>query len=51
MLTIYNRQNFHIDKEESLDELTEREISIEVRIDFSDHEQCSKERNDFCKGK
>jgi putative ATP-dependent endonuclease of the OLD family len=33
------RQDFHIGKEENPDDLTERVLSIEVRIDFSEEEQ------------
>jgi putative ATP-dependent endonuclease of OLD family len=33
------RQDFHIGKDEQPDEITEREISIEVRIDFSEKEK------------
>lgn len=34
-----SRQDFHIGKDENPDEITERELSIEVRIDFSDEEK------------
>ncbi len=33
------RQDFHIGKDENPDEITERELSIEVRLDFSEEEQ------------
>ncbi|HLT42819.1 MAG TPA: AAA family ATPase [Sphingobacteriaceae bacterium] len=33
------RQDFHIGKDENPDEITERALSIEVRIDFSEEEQ------------
>lgn len=33
------RQDFHIGKDENPDEIIERELSIEVRIDFSEKEQ------------
>ncbi|PPL02281.1 ATP-dependent nuclease [Parapedobacter indicus] len=33
------RQDFHIGKDENSDEITERALSIEVRIDFSEDEQ------------
>ncbi|MBS1778730.1 MAG: AAA family ATPase [Bacteroidetes bacterium] len=33
------RQDFHIGKDENPDEITDRELSIEARIDFSEEEQ------------
>jgi putative ATP-dependent endonuclease of OLD family len=33
------RQDFHVGKEEKLDEITERTLSIEVRIDFDEEEK------------
>jgi hypothetical protein len=33
------RQDFHIGKDENPDDITERELAIEVRIDFSEEEQ------------
>lgn len=33
------RQDFHIGKDENPDEITERELAIEVRIDFSEEEK------------
>lgn len=33
------RQDFHIGKDENSDEITDRELSIEARIDFSEEEQ------------
>ncbi|ACU60660.1 ATP-dependent nuclease [Chitinophaga pinensis] len=33
------REDFHIGKDENSDEITERELSIEVRIDFTEEEQ------------
>lgn len=33
------RQDFHIGKDENPDEITERALSVEVRIDFSEEEQ------------
>src|SRR5690606_15187750 len=33
------RQDFHIGKDENFEEISERELSIEVRIDFSEEEQ------------
>lgn len=35
----FYRQDFHIGKNENSDDITERELSIEVRIDFSDEER------------
>lgn len=34
-----NRQDFHVGKNENPDEIEERELSIEVKINFSDNEQ------------
>ncbi|TXE03075.1 ATP-dependent nuclease [Algoriphagus aquimarinus] len=34
-----SRQDFHIGKDENFEEISERELSIEVRIDFSEEEQ------------
>ncbi len=33
------RQDFHIGKDENTDEITERDLSIEVRINFSEDEK------------
>lgn len=33
------RQDFHIGRDENFDDITERELSIEVRIDFGEEEQ------------
>lgn len=33
------RQDFHIGKDENPDEVTDRKLSIEARIDFSEEEQ------------